>query len=87
MGHARGLAHATIRAVGAEQLDRRRQRPRRPAKAWRMTGEQEAWIRRRTRIGWALDDLLRTRPSDELRRTVRLLEEALAAGDHAVGLL
>ena len=38
-------------------------------------------------IYWQIDDYLKTRPSDEMRRAVRQLEHALACGDHAAGLL
>jgi hypothetical protein len=75
-----------IRAVGtATQADRRQPRHRGPTTV-SYTADQRAWIRARTRIGWQIDELLKTRPPIEVRRAVRQLEHAMACGDHAVGL-
>jgi hypothetical protein len=74
--------------VGTQQADRRRQQRRRgPAQGPRLSKDELAWIRARTKIGWAIDDFLKTDPPIEVRRAVRHLEEALRIGDRAAGLL
>jgi hypothetical protein len=45
------------------------------------------WIAGRDRVGLIVDDLLREKPSPELRAAVELLEDALRAGDYAIGVL
>ena len=45
---------------------------------WR---EQQAWASFRDEVGLAIDNYLRTRPSDHMRVVVLEIEDALARGD------
>lgn len=51
------------------------------------TDRQCDWIRLRDSIGWQIDFYLITEPSPPMREVVRQLEDLLADGDRAAGLL
>ena len=56
-------------------------------KAPPLSPTQRDWITLRDNIGLELDLFLSGDPPPEMRRIVREIEDTLALGDHAVGLL
>jgi hypothetical protein len=50
------------------------------------TREQRRWIDTRDRIGNLIDGYLSTKPSPEMTKAIRAVEDSLRMGDHAAGL-
>jgi hypothetical protein len=48
--------------------------------------EQRRWIDTRDRIGNLIDGYLGTKPSPEMTKAIRCVEDSLRVGDHAAGL-
>ena len=51
------------------------------------TPAQRKWIKMRDAIGWELDMYFFSDPGADMRVVIRQLEDVLARGDRAVGLL